>query len=88
MKSASYLQMMMMFAMMSGKMGMATKDTRTIESMSEDEIKNLIEFHKKRYKQILLKKGLREFTIDGIKVCAINEKNAKRKVAKLLQSAK
>ena len=80
--------MMMMFAMMSGEMGMATRETRTIESMSEDEIKNLIEFHKERYKKVLLKKGLKEFTIDGITVCAINERNAKKKVAKLLQSSK
>ena len=91
MKSEIYMQLMMMAAMMSGEfggMGMASRDTKTIESMTEDEIKNLIEFHKERYKEILLKKGLKEFTIDGHTVCAINEKNAQRKVAKLLQSAK
>lgn len=37
----------------------------------------------KEYKKVLLSKGLKEYTIEGVKVIALNEKNAIRKYNKL-----
>jgi hypothetical protein len=44
------------------------------------------EFEKKikeRYKKILLKKGIKEYTFGNITVLALNEKNAKRKISNI-----
>ena len=52
-------------------------------SLSDEEKLEYERKIKARYKDILLKKGLKEYTFDGITVIALNEKNAKRKIKKL-----
>ena len=57
-------------------------------SLAPDKGETIEEFHErlKKHKQdLLLKRGLKEFTIDGHTVLALNEKNAIRKINKLTE---
>ena len=75
-----------------GLMAMAMSSNSATGGQFMEENKDLtpeeIERIKQRYteyqKQLLLKKGLKEFTIEGITVIALNEKNAKRKIFRIL----
>lgn len=46
-------------------------------------IEEFYERLRKHKQDLLIKRGLKEFTIDGYTVIALNEKNAKRKINKL-----
>ena len=67
-------------------MGLAMMMDNSGHSLAPDKGETIEEFHErlKKHKQdLLLKRGLKEFTIDGITVIALNEKNAARKVKKI-----
>ena len=70
--------MMMMLAM--GMMGSSMMPQSQFEALSDEEKQAFNDRMKKKYRLTLLKRGVKEFTIDGITVLAINEKNAQRKV--------
>ena len=55
-------------------------------SLAPNKGETIEEFHerlKEHKRELLLKRGLKEFTIDGYTVIALNEKNATRKIKKL-----
>jgi hypothetical protein len=53
------------------------------QHLTDDEKRDLEERVMEKYKKVMIKKGLSEFTIDGITVLALNRKNAQRKIDKL-----
>ena len=50
------------------------------DPLTEEDKKRLIQRKQNKIKSNLLKKGVKEFTIDGITVMARNKKNAIRKI--------
>jgi hypothetical protein len=62
---------------------MAINDNKTYSDLTDEEKINLEKFYKEKYKKLLLKKGLKEFEIEGIKILALNKKNAIKKFKKL-----
>ena len=72
-----YFGALMALAMMMDNSGysLAPNKGETIEELHER-----LKEHKR---ELLLKRGLKEFTIDGYTVIALNEKNATRKIKKL-----
>ena len=63
--------------------GMANE--KSYELLTDEQKRALIQRMKVKQREVMLKKGLKEFTIDGVTVLALNEKNAKRKVKKYLE---
>ena len=86
----SYYEALLMMYMALGasdnNFRMPTKET--YESLTDEEKRDLERRIKEKRKEVMLKKGLKEFTIHGITVLALNEKNAKRKVKNYLDITK
>ena len=58
------------------------------DSLTDAEKAELEERTKVKYKSVLLKKGIKEWNIDGVTVLAINEKNAQRKAKNIKEQLK
>ena len=86
----SYYQYAMLLALMTGggMMGAGIPDEKSYELLTDDQKRALIKRMKAKQRLIMLKKGLKEFTIDGVTVLALNQKNAERKVKKYLEMIK
>ena len=68
-----------------GMMGSSLIAESEYNHLTDGQKENLIKMAKERYRLILLKKGVREWNMDGITVLALNEKNAKRKANNIKQ---
>jgi len=81
-------QTMLMYAMA----GLMLNDTshldrstaKTYEDLTDEEKQNIKRYYEARKKELLFKKGLKEFCFGGITIIALNEKNAKRKYEKFV----
>jgi hypothetical protein len=51
--------------------------------LTQKEFEELEMIRKRKAKEILKKKGMKEFTFDGITVLSLNEKNAIRKIGNI-----
>ena len=65
--------------------GMAVNDNKAYSDLTDEEKRNLEKFYKEKRKELLIKKGLKEFEIEGIKILALNKKNAIKKFKNLLK---
>jgi len=83
----SYYNYAMLLALMAGG-GIfypEMANEKSYELLTDEQKRALIQRMKVKQREVMLKKGLKEFTIDGVTVLALNEKNAKRKVKKYLE---
>lgn len=78
MKKSMY-QTLMSFALM-GAMFDSDSGRRFSQELTPADLEYFKELAKRKQKEIKLQTGCKEFTIDGITVIALNEKNAIRKV--------
>ena len=81
----SYYQYAMLLALMAGggMMGAGMPDEKSYELLTDEQKRELMQRIKAKQREVMLKKGLKEFTINGVTVLALNEKNAKRKINNL-----
>jgi hypothetical protein len=86
----SYYNYAMLLALMAsgGMMGSGIPDEKSYELLTDEQKRAWMQRLKDKQRDVMLKKGLKEFTIDGVTVLALNEKNAKRKVKKYLEMTK
>jgi len=55
------------------------------KDLTPEEFERLKALNEQKRKELLLKKGMKEWDINGIKILALNRKNAERKVANILR---
>ena len=78
-------QLMMMFAAMGAMMPDLHGGHNYREELTPEELAEIESARKRKALERRKQQGLKEFNIDGIKIWALNEKNAVRKVGKLKQ---
>ena len=83
MKPTMYKYMMMLAAMGTMMDINATPNEIEIKELTNDEIEEIKRVRSAKVKMLMLKRGMSEYTIDGITVIALNENNAIRKVKRI-----
>ena len=78
-------QLMMMFAAMGAMMPDSFSGHNYKEELTPEELEEIERVRRQNALKRKKKQGMKEFNIDGIKIWALNEKNAVRKVSKLKQ---
>ena len=84
--SSKLYQTMLMYAM-AGLFLNSTETNSTAkvyEELTDEEKQNLKRYYEQKKKELLLKRGLREYCFNGVSIIALNEKNAKRKYEKFI----
>lgn len=80
MKKLKLLASLIFTFIMAGKKANPRNGYKILTRIDKLKLQN---FHKEKVKNVLINKGVQEFTIDGISVMARDEVNAIRKVNKL-----
>lgn len=78
-------QLMMMFAAMGAMMPDSFGGRNYREELTPEELAQIERVREQKALERKKQQGLKEFNIDGIKIWALNEKNAIRKAGKLRQ---
>jgi len=82
--------LMMMYAMMGMSMPshLVSTDSPMFRELTPEELAHLARIRAQKHAERLKNKGLKEFTIDGITVMALNKKNALRRISKIIELTK